>query len=174
MDESQFAQDRKIDPTQLDIEAVIQADKFFHWAQQAVDARREMDGMKLQLDTTEALLSLDCRKDPEKFGLGKVTEASITAAVKVTPTYKDVYGAYLDSRRESMLLDRAVEAMEQRKRMIEILVTLHGQQYFAGPSVPRDLMTAWREHEEATSESVNQKQRASLRRRGQDRSLFGF
>ena len=33
----------------------------------------------------------------------------------------------------------AVYAFEQRKTSLENLVRLHGQQYFAGPKMPRDL-----------------------------------
>jgi len=44
--------------------------------------------------------------------------------------------------------------MEQRKRMLELLVTLHGQEYFAGPSVPRNLIDAWKEAKKSKAEEL--------------------
>ena len=38
-----------------------------------------------------------------------------------------------------MLHSQLLKAFEQRKDALENLVRLHGQQYFAGPKIPRDL-----------------------------------
>lgn len=164
MDAERMAQDRLIDPSQLDLAAATQADTFFHWGEQATVARADMDQAKIQIELAENRLALECRKEPEKFNLTKVTEAGITAAVKNHVTYQEAVDRYLEAKQESQLADVAVVAMEQRKRMIECLITLHGQQYFAGPSVPRDLFTAWHDRQEAQAVDLNKRQRARCRK----------
>jgi len=97
--------------------------------------------------------------------LDKVTESAIASRARIDDEYVELYKELLDAKAESALLDQAVAAMEQRKRMLEILVTLHGQEYFAGPSVPRSLVDAWKEHQGRQTARVNDKQQAALRKR---------
>jgi hypothetical protein len=47
--------------------------------------------------------------------------------------------------------------------MIELLVTLLGQQYFAGPSVPRNLVEAWEKMKSKRGAEVMEK--TKLRKR---------
>lgn len=171
MDLELFRRDRIIDPAELDVAAIEQADRFFYWAERAARARVVLDRTKLQVDLAESRLTIECRKEPSKFGIGKITDATVGHAVHNHPDYKAVCDLHLEAREEYLLLDAAVEAMEQRKRMIEILVTLHGQQYFAGPKVPRDLVAAWGSRAGValgprdTQDEVNEAQRARARRR---------
>ena len=167
MDANEFTHDRTIDPSQLDMECVRQADRFFAWAERAAEAGAEVDRTKLTMEVTQARLEIECRQTPEKFGLVKITEGGIKAAVIMSDRYEDARQAHINARRESALLDAAVAAMEQKKRMIESLITLHGQSYFAGPSVPRDLVGAWLEARKGTEKAVNDKQRPLSRKRGE-------
>lgn len=157
MELNDFEKDLMIDPNQLDLMAAIQGELFFKWAEKAVKARKKADEAKFNLDVTQADLSSQARIDPGSFGIVKVTEAAITEAVKIHPKYKEANQEYLEAKADSALLDKGVEAMEQKKRMIEVLITLHGQQYFAGPSVPRNLVEAWKEEKEKRSDRVNKK-----------------
>lgn len=165
LDPEEWTRDRQIDPGQLDIEAIRQAEVFFKWAERSVDAKAEADRNKLALDIQEASLAIKCRDHPEKFGLVKATEGAINAAVKTHPYYEEAYTKWLDSRANWQLLEKMVEAMEQRKRMLEILITLHGQEYFAGPSVPHDLVATWKEAQEKTGDAANTRMKGSVRRR---------
>lgn len=169
MDINEFQRDKEIDPGRLDVECVKQADLFFKWAQAAVDASFDVDRAKLHLDVVKAKLDLECRKDPASFGLAKSTESAVDAAVKTHDDYKEAYEEFIEARKNSKLLDAAVTTMEQKKRMLEVLITLHGQQYFAGPSVPRDLVADWKEHQERVGSDVNDQQRSRTRKRGEKR-----
>jgi hypothetical protein len=51
-----------------------------------------------------------------------------------------------------------------RKAALENLVQLHGQQYFAGPKMPRDLKEEIRKHKEAQERSVEVNSKVRLRR----------
>lgn len=165
MNREEMQNDRKIDPLQLDIEAVRQADMFFKWAERAIRSKAAADALEFDLDVLESRLQIQCRKDPEKFGVMNATETAVKSAVRCSDVYITAHNEYTEAKVESSLLAQAVSAMEQRKRMLELLVTLHGQQYFAGPSVPRDLVAEWQEYQKRASDSVTTKQRKRLRRR---------
>lgn len=165
MERNEFVKDLQVDPNQLDLDAVTQGELFFKWAERAVEAKARVDKKKLALDITQAELQTCCREKPEKFGLVRVTEGAINAAVQIHKEYVEAYEKYLDARSDSALLDKAVMAMEMRKRMIEVLITLHGQEYFAGPSVPRDLVGAWKEYQEERGEKVQERQKKALKKR---------
>lgn len=164
-DYEDLAADRTVDPNQLDIEAARQPELFFKWAERAIEAKIDMEQKKAALDLLEAKINLECRKTPKKFGLDKVTEGAIAAAIQCNEEYIQLQKSFFDARKLSGLLDKAVEALEQKKRMIEVLITLHGQQYFAGPSVPRDLASAWKEYREKVKNKVNERQVSRARRR---------
>jgi len=165
MDQNKFAEDRQIDPGQLDVECIKQADRMFCYAEKAIHTRAEAERIKLKMELLESKLSLECREHPENFGLTKITEASVSAAVHLRKEYIELCEAYITAREDSMLYDKAVAAMDSKETMLKLLVTLHGQQYFAGPSVPRDLVAEWREEQEKTEKSANAKQILKTRKR---------
>jgi hypothetical protein len=162
---NEFNKDKQIDPNQLDVEACQQAELFFKWSEKSIEAQGELDRAKLFLETIEAELDLRCRDNPSEFSLAKVTESAIKAVIKTHRDYIEAYHAWIKAKETAGLLGKAAMAMEQKKRMIETLVTLHGQQYFAGPSVPRDLGAAWLESQKDRGERVSKKQAARIRKR---------
>ncbi len=151
MKESEFKEDLQIDPNALDVNAGEQSELYFKWAKKAVAAREAQDEAKLFLDICEAELSSRARLDPDSFGIARVTETAVLTAVRLHPKYEEAQAVHIKARKEAAILEKAVAAMEQRKRMIELLVTLHGQEYFAGPAVPRDFVEAWKHHRRAKS-----------------------
>jgi arginine utilization protein RocB len=163
-----FKADLAIDPASLDVEAIRQAELFFKWAEKSATAKAEVDRLKLKMDTTESKLDARARRDPEAFGISKSTEGAISAAIKAHPDYIAAQEVWMLAREAGNLIDRAVEAMEQKKRMIEVLVTLHGQQFFAGPSVPHNLAESYMEQTKQREENLNQRQaqKARIKKRG--------
>lgn len=160
-DLNEFEADRRIDPSALDVECIRQADLFFKWAERSVEAKSDVDRLRLVKDVVEARLQAEVRRKPAKYRIeGRVTEAAVKAAVLKHPKFVKAHDDYLEARETSALLDSAVTALEMKKRMLESLITLHGQNYFAGPSTPRDLVKAWNKSQGATDE-----QKAKLRKR---------
>lgn len=164
-DAQELERDRQIDPSQLDVACVCQADVFYKWAERFVQAKAAAEDMEFALDVYEAKLQMKVRSNPEEFGVSNVTEAAVKAAAKCYSKYIDRAEKCRRARLEAELLSKVVVAMEQRKRMLELLVTLHGQEYFAGPSVPRDLVSAWQEATAARSAMVNERQAGVARKR---------
>ena len=165
MDKNEFEEDIKIDPSQLDVEAGRQGELFFKWAEQMVDAKEHLERMKFKLEVIEARLIIEVRDDPGKYRLTKPTVDSVLAAVKKSPKYMEAKNFVIEAAKVHALLSNAVMAMEQRKRMLEVLITLHGQEYFAGPSTPRNLVQACIDAKEKKIKEGEDKQKKKLRKR---------
>lgn len=165
MSRSEFEKDRQIDPEGLDVECVRQVDLLMRWAERAVDARAEMERLKFSMDTVWAELDLKVRRKPQRFHLESVTEGAVKATISTHPDYIRAVEKYHAARKDSMWLDRAVDALEMKKRMLEELIKLHGLQYFAGPSAPRDLAREWNSKRGARDKRSHAKQTTILRRR---------
>lgn len=163
MKKSEFEKDLEIDVDQLDIMAASQGELFFKWAEKATEAKAEVEQAKFRLEICISRISNDVRKNPKDYEVEKVTNDSVDVAVKSTEEYQEAYTEWLEAKKEADLISNAVSAMEQKKRMIESLITLHGQQYFAGPSVPRSLSDAWKEAKKDREKKVVEK--TEMRRR---------
>ena len=164
-DPDSFRKDKEIDPTQLDVECVRQASRTHYWAEAAIDASFEEEQAKFQYDLIGAKLDIAIRNDPEKFGMNKVTEAGVKAAIQLHPDLQASYNTWMAARKLTKRLNAAVKAMDDKKRMLQGLITLHGQQYFAGPDVPRDLLASWMESQEGSEKKVNKLQQTRTRTR---------
>lgn len=143
MDIAAFKERIKLDPEQLDVAALEQAELFFEWAALSAQARIKMDRAKHAMECLAASLAMQCRAKPAAFKIEKVTEIAVDNAVKQQEGYQQAMVAFLGAKEESLMLERAVEALEQRKRMLQTLVMLHGQSYFATPALGRNLTEAW-------------------------------
>jgi len=66
MKKNEFELDLEIDVTQLDVTAATQAEKFFKWAEQSVEAKKEMDMSKFRLDVL-CPASNQSQNRPRKF-----------------------------------------------------------------------------------------------------------
>jgi hypothetical protein len=131
--------DIRIDETSLDVEWLDQPQLMLKYARHAAKCRKALDLAKEAVDVTRAEMDKAIRKSPESYGIEKVTETAISSAVLLSRQYSEAYHAYLDAKYETEIAVAAVTAVEQRKSALEALVRLHGQQYFAGPQIPRDL-----------------------------------
>ena len=134
-----FKEELAIDHNALDIEWIEQPKRFFEVAEQATEAKREVERTKLALEIAEATLDNAIRTNLAEYGIAKITEGAIKSAIVVSKMYQDACNANSNAQYTNNMLQAAVQAWDQRKRALENLVTLHGQNYFAGPSVPRDL-----------------------------------
>lgn len=153
-----YEDDIGIDENSLDIEWLEQASLFMKYARNLADARRDLDEEKQSLDICKADIDKSIRENPENFGITKITEGAIQSAILTNDDYKKAYQKYLDIKYESDMASNAVQAFNQRKEALENLVKLHGQQYFAGPSVPRNI------HEERIAKQKHTDKKVTIRR----------
>lgn len=166
-DRMQISLDVRIDPMNLDVECLSQSQKFMKWAEAAVDARVEAERLELVLEVTAAKLQARMRANPEKFGLAKATEGEVKAAVACHPRRVAAAEAFLAAKASQHYLEKAVAAMETRKRMLDDLITLHGQEYFSDPSgTKKGSLTSRYRRSQAVEERVRTRQLAGLRQLG--------
>ena len=136
-----------IDPDALDVEWIEQPRLMMQYSRHAAKTRLEVERKKEELDIVRAGLDMKIRVDPEKYGIVKLTESVVSSTIITQKEYMEVNEEFLLLQYESNMAQGAVRALEGKKTALENLVKLHGQQYFAGPSVPRDLSKEWEQHE---------------------------
>lgn len=160
--------DCAIDPAQLDVECTRQPELVIKWAERAIRAKSKVEVLEFRAKTLEGRLQLECREHPEEFGLNKkkaITEPGIKAAVASSDQYTKFMTEYFSERKKAMFLDKAVGAIEGKGSMLKQLVLLHGQQYFAGPDVPHDLVSAYAAHRKRENNAANDRQGQFVRKR---------
>lgn len=142
-----YEEDIKIDPDQLDIEWLEQPSLFMKYSHHLAMVRKTLDESKQTLDIARAETDKKIRDNPAKYlSDGKVTETAVSNAVLKHPMYQEAYSNYLEAKYEADMAQGAVNAFDHRKTALENLVRLFGQQYFAGPKLPRNLSQEWQEN----------------------------
>lgn len=146
-------EDRTIDPENLDMECCRQPELYLKWSDRYVEADWVYELKSLKLGNVEGELQILCRADPDKFGIHNktVTEALVKAGIRQSAEYRYAYRKHLEARKVKMWLQGVLAALDMKKRMLETLTTLHGQQYFAGPTIPHDLVNIWKENRKKTA-----------------------
>lgn len=138
-----YDEDIVIDEGALDVEWLEQPRLMGSYCRAAAEAHRAMDLAEENLDFVRATLERAIRAEPGKYGVVPgsrgITEDAIKSAIKMREEYKIASRAYVDAKYEYAVAAGAVRAFDHRKTALEKLVQLHGQAYFSGPSVPRDL-----------------------------------
>ena len=142
-----YEQDMTIDPDALDVEWIEQPRLMLRYAQHASKLKMEVERAKEKLDIIRADLDKKVRLNPEKFGIVKLTESVISSTIITQEEFITGNEEFLEVAYEANMAQGALRALEGKKAALENLVKLHGQQYFAGPSVPRDLSKEWEQHE---------------------------
>jgi hypothetical protein len=145
-----------IDEHRLDKEWVNQPTLFFTWARKLADARQQLEEAKASLDVVYAELDNAIRERPGKYGLEKITESAIKQLIPSQAPYAEALAAVNTTKHRVDVLQAAVTALEHRKRALENLVDLHGQNYFAEPTAPAH-----------SRERVQETTKQQIRKRGQ-------
>lgn len=151
-----YEKDVRIDETSLDIEWLEQPSLMLKYGINESDLEKKKDLLKEKLDLTKADLDRKIRENPESFEISKITETVVANTIIMQDLYKEVYHEFLEVQHEYNIAKVAVRAIAQRKDALENLVRLHGQQYFAGPKVPRDI-TKERQNRDETRQANNKK-----------------
>ncbi len=157
-----YETDLRIDETALDVEWLEQASLAMKYGRYYAIARRNVTEAEEKVKVTKAELISEANEDPVGCcNKEKPNAADIEAFYRNHERHKEAKKEWVDAQFE---LDMAEVAKNEfsftRKAALENLVILHGQQYFAGPRVPRDL----HEQREIRQKQINEKIGARLRR----------
>lgn len=134
-----YEDDIRIDEENLDLEWLEQPNLMIKYTKNAAEARMNLDNAKQTLDIVKAEVDSAIRKDPEHYGLIKVTDAAVASTLLIQEEYKIAFENYLSAKYEADMAQGAVTAFSQRKDALENLVRLFGLNYFSGPRMTKDL-----------------------------------
>lgn len=169
------------DKHRLDEEWEKQAPLYFEYARKLErantkidESKAEVDVLKNELDVERAEVELIIRRKPAKYtGVEKATEAIIAAAVKVHPRVQraqvkmqEASRMVIVAKNRAGILAAAVKALDHRKKALENLVWLHGQNYFSEPRA-KDEMTS-EQMERVKARAAANKGRKVKRQRDED------
>jgi len=149
-----YEKDMHIDEEALDVELLNQPERVYKYSKLLAEAKQELELAKENLSLVKAEIDLDIRDNPDKYKLQKVTETAITNIILLEEEYKEAQARLNKAMYEVNVLQGAVYAINDRKSSLENLVKLHGQDYFAGPSIPHNLSELRKEKQEELHHNI--------------------
>jgi hypothetical protein len=158
-----YDKDIRIDETALDIELLNQSQLVSKYGFQLAEARLNLELKKENLEITRAELDTKIRRDPDKFEINKITETVISNTIINSEQYQIANKQYLKAKFDVDANKVALDAIQAKGDSLTNLVRLHGQQYFAGPTIPRDIQKERVESEKELNQGISQKLNKSKR-----------
>lgn len=151
-----------IDRLALDKEWLRQPGLYASISLQLAEARSELDMAKSNIILVDAEVDQKVRANPERYGIEKITEKPVAAAVAMHSKMKKAQEEFLTAKYEVDLLVGLQQALEHRKESLKALTTLHLNDYYgSGPaSVPR--------HE---AQAIAEQSRGERRKKGQTENI---
>ncbi len=127
----------------LEVEAARQARLTYLASKELAEAKQAWKMKTQEKDLIHAAQTKLVRSTPSKFGLASSpTETAIKSVVASRKAYKQIVEQEATLQYEVDILKGLVNALDHKKRMIEMEITLHGQNYFATPYIKS---AAWKE-----------------------------
>lgn len=134
-----YEKDAQIDESALDIEILEQPRLMMKYAEHSANTKRDADEADEELNIVRAELDKKIRQNPDAYGVDKITETVVSNTILLQPEYKEASKKRILANYEANMAKLAVQTISSRKDCLEAMVKLHGQLYFAGPKIPRDL-----------------------------------
>ena len=160
-----YENDIQIDESGLDIEWLRQPKLMFFYAKMVAELRRTLDRRKERLNIVRAELDKKIRQNPLDFAIDKITETAVGNTILIQEEYKEASADIIDCNYELSIAQAAVSALNDKRSALENLVKLYGQQYFAGPSVPRNITKEWEQKEKQKQANVKIGENLTRRRK---------
>lgn len=129
-----YADDLLIEQYELDVEWLKQPMYFMKWSEVAENAISERDQAREEMTIEVAKLELAMRANPEKYGIDKVTDKSIDAAIKASEKYSKLSSQFQEKAKKAKILSAARDAFEHRKTALSKLTDLFLSNYFSQPA----------------------------------------
>lgn len=126
-----------IDRNALD-EAWLNQPKLYSAAALALAAARaDLESAKADHELVMAELDHEIRKNPGKYGLEKISEASVEKAIIREDDYQKSLRKMLDAKDDVNTYQVQVDTLDHRKYALQDLVKLHLADYFSQPQAPK-------------------------------------
>lgn len=160
-----YEKDIQIDESGLDVEWLRQPKLMFFYTKMVAELRRTLDRRKERLNIVKAELDKKIRQNPADFDIEKITETAVSNTILTQEAYKEASADIIDTNYELSIAQAAVSALNDKRTALENLVRLYGQQYFAGPSVPRNITKEWEQREKQKQANTKIGETLTRRRR---------
>lgn len=136
-----YKRDLEIDVDALDVEWAGQAALSMKYVKHYAKCRKRLTLAEEAIKVIRAELIKRANSDPVRFcNKEKPNAADIEAYYRNHPKHKAAKNEWVEAQYEFTMAEGAKNEFSfTRKASLENLVTLHGQEYFAGPNVPRNL-----------------------------------
>lgn len=128
--------DIKIDESALDVEWLKQADLAVKWGKHWAKCQDELDRAEENVKYIRSKIIEELAEDSAKLPTGLLIESHYRTHKKHIKA-KERWLDALKAANEADIIKKEISIT--RKAALQHLVTLHGQHYFAGPNVPREL-----------------------------------
>jgi hypothetical protein len=141
-DSIDYERDMRIDDSALDLEWEDQATLAMKYVKYYSKCRKRLTLAEEKIKVVRAELIKLANQNPDKFlGNGvKPTAPNVEAFYRMHPRHKAAKDEWIEAQFELNMAEGAKSEISfTRKSALENLVILHGQGYFAGPTMPRDL-----------------------------------
>jgi hypothetical protein len=119
-----------IDKYHLDEECRNQAVLYDEVGDLYVQLKTDARIAKEHLEFVRAKLSMDIRKNPNVYGMSKITEDSVEATIRLQKEFELSNNESIELSGISDSFSILLSSVEQRKSMLKDLVSLHIYQYF--------------------------------------------
>lgn len=146
-----YERDIRIDETALDTEWLGQAELAVKYGREVARLRRKVKDLAERKKITRSELILEANADPEgTIGKKKPNAGDLESYYRTNRRYKELMEDLIEAEEELEMAEVAKDEIRfTRKAALENMVTLHGQMYFAGPNVPRNIKEEMNKFREA-------------------------
>lgn len=128
-----FTEAMAIDPNNLDAECLKQATMASQYGFLLAQLTSDRDHVRRQIKVRRAEVEKEIRNDPEAYGVAKVTEAAVNAAIEAHPDIVLLERELIEKNYEVNVAQVAVDSVSSRKKLLECLIQLWTSSYFSTP-----------------------------------------
>lgn len=163
--ENTYAEDRDIDEKALDVEWLDHSRIAYKWGKIHADVKYLLEKAVENKKIIRSELIVYVNRNPkEATGKDKPNAADIEAFYRTDKQYQAAVQDVIELTRELAYAEVAKnEICFTRKKALENLVILHGQQYFAGPRVPRNLTEERKKHKQPNWKEIDKEVNSKIR-----------
>jgi len=152
-----YEEDMFIDETSLEVECLEQSTLTIVYGKHWSALQEKVDVVEEELKLIKSTLIEKAHKHPDKYlGEGiKPTGPIVEAFYRNHKKHTKAKENWISLKRQTRDAEIAYKAISYtRKAMLEELIKLHGQQYFAGPAVPGDITKKREERQSAMNKKI--------------------
>lgn len=127
-----------VDENDLEREWIEHPRAYHHHALLLAEARNKVAEAKAEFELVQAELDHKVRLHPDNYGLEKLTEKVVEAAVLRQPEYQVAQQVFLRARYDESVVQAAVDALDHKRTALSRLVELYLNDYNSQPRARGD------------------------------------